>query len=180
MRKKMWLAPALVVFLAATPLFVSCAKETMQNQTDQATQSDVAPAADADTQQSARQQDDRVQPAVGDASAATFIEEKIHFAFDSAVLSEEARQILGQKADYLRANPVIRVTVEGHCDERGTDAYNLALGERRAEAVRDFLVNLGIGVNRFNTVSFGEERPLAMGRDEASWAMNRRAQFVID
>jgi peptidoglycan-associated lipoprotein len=72
------------------------------------------------------------------------------------------------------------VTVEGHCDERGTDGYNKALGERRAEAVKEFLVTLGISSNRLNTISYGEERPIAMGQNEASWAKNRRAQFVIN
>ena len=70
--------------------------------------------------------------------------------------------------------------MEGHCDDRGTSEYNIALGERRAESVRMFLVNLGIDTNRLNTVSYGEERPIAMGHNEASWATNRRAQFVIN
>ena len=179
MRKNMWLAPALVMILATMSFFVSCAKEAIQNQTAQSQTSD---SADTDSRQAARQEEDRARTATegNEAAGTAFTDEKIHFAFDSAVLSEEARRILADKADYLRANPVIRVTVEGHCDERGTDAYNMALGERRAEAVRDFLVNLGIGVNRFNTVSFGEERPIALGQDEASWAQNRRAQFVMD
>jgi len=72
------------------------------------------------------------------------------------------------------------VTVEGYCDDRGTDAYNMALGKRRAESVRDFLVNLGIGRNRLNAVSYGEQRPIAMGQNENAWAQNRRAQFVIN
>jgi peptidoglycan-associated lipoprotein len=109
-----------------------------------------------------------------------FLEENIHFAFDSFVLSDQGRQILNNKADYLRANPDITITVEGHCDDRGTGAYNIALGERRAESVTVFLVNLGIDTNRLNTVSYGEEQPIAMGKDEAFWAENRRAQFAIN
>jgi peptidoglycan-associated lipoprotein len=72
------------------------------------------------------------------------------------------------------------VTVEGHCDERGTEAYNIALGERRAESVKNFLVDMGISANRLKTISYGEERPIAMGQDEASWAKNRRAQFMVN
>ena len=71
-------------------------------------------------------------------------------------------------------------TVEGHCDNRGTEAYNIALGERRAESVKNFLVDLGISANRLKTISYGEERPIAMGQDEASWAKNRRAQFMVN
>jgi peptidoglycan-associated lipoprotein len=108
------------------------------------------------------------------------LDENINFAFDSAVLSDNARQILNRKADYLRTYPGINVTVEGHCDERGTEAYNIALGERRAQSVKNFLVNLGISTDRLNTVSYGEERPVDKGHNEASWAKNRRAQFVIN
>jgi peptidoglycan-associated lipoprotein len=82
------------------------------------------------------------------------------------------------KAEYLRTDLGVTVTVEGHCDERGTDAYNMTLGERRAESVKNFLVSLGISANRLNTFSYGEERPIAMGQNEASWAKNRRAQFM--
>jgi len=83
-------------------------------------------------------------------------------------------------SEYLRANPGVRVTVEGHCDERGTNEYNMALGDRRADSAKDFLVNLGIGADRLNAISYGEERPIAMGQNEASWAKNRRAQFVFE
>jgi peptidoglycan-associated lipoprotein len=113
------------------------------------------------------------------AALTAFVGENIHFTLDSSLLSDQARKILISKAEYLRTNPDITVTVEGHCDDRGTNAYNIALGERRAESVRMFLVDLGIGTNRLNTVSYGKERPIATGHNEASWAENRRAQFVI-
>jgi len=80
----------------------------------------------------------------------------------------------------LNTNSGVTVTVEGHCDDRGTETYNIALGERRAESVKKFLVDLGVSANQLNTVSYGEERPIAMGQDEVSWAKNRRAQFVIN
>ncbi|MHC4609139.1 MAG: peptidoglycan-associated lipoprotein Pal, partial [Planctomycetota bacterium] len=122
----------------------------------------------------------RVEAAAREAAERAFLNESIHFGFDSFVLSDQARQILNSKADYLRLNPDIAITVEGHCDDRGTDAYNSTLGERRAESVTMFLVDLGIGTNRLNTVSYGEERPIAIGHNEASWAKNRRAQFAIN
>ena len=88
--------------------------------------------------------------------------------------------MLKKKAEYLRTNPGARVAVEGHCDERGKDRYNLALGERRAESVKNFLMNMGISASRLNTISYGEKRPIDMGQNEASWAKNRRAQFVLN
>lgn len=109
-----------------------------------------------------------------------FVYDHIHFAYDSAVLSLEAQTILREKARWLRDNPGASVIVEGHCDERGTTEYNLALGDRRAESVRSFLVNLGISAGRMTTVSYGEERPLDAGHNEAAWAKNRRAQFVLE
>jgi len=114
------------------------------------------------------------------AALTAFVAENIQFATDSSRLSDQARQILTSKAEYLRTNPDITVTVEGYCDDRGTNAYNVALGERRAESVKMFLVDLGIGTNRLNTVSYGEERPIATGHNEDSWAKNRRAQFVVN
>jgi peptidoglycan-associated lipoprotein len=83
-------------------------------------------------------------------------------------------------AYYLRKNQDIMVTIEGHCDDRGTNVYNIALGERRAESVKNFFVDLGISVNRLNIISYGEERPIAMGQNEVSWAKNRRAQFMLN
>ncbi|MGE5663895.1 MAG: OmpA family protein [Deltaproteobacteria bacterium] len=122
----------------------------------------------------------RAEAAARLAALTAFVGENVHFAFGSSLLSDQARQILNGKAGYLRSNPDITVTVEGHCDDRGTNAYNVALGERRARSVKMFLVDLGIGTDRLNTASYGEERPVAPGHDEASWAANRRAQFVID
>ena len=101
------------------------------------------------------------------------------FAYDSNVLSSEARANLELSARWLKENPEVKLTVEGHCDERGTEQYNLALGERRASAARDFLVALGIATNRIDTISYGEERPFASGSNEAAWAQNRRAHLWL-
>jgi peptidoglycan-associated lipoprotein len=104
----------------------------------------------------------------------------IYFDFDSSALLPVAQDMLRLKAEHLRAMPQLSVTIEGHCDERGTDAYNLALGERRAEAVKAFMLNLGISANQMNTISYGEERPISLGKNENSWAKNRRAHFAIN
>jgi peptidoglycan-associated lipoprotein len=109
-----------------------------------------------------------------------FVNEDILFAFDSSALTDQTQQILNNMAEYLRTNPRLTATVAGHCDERGTNAYNIALGERRANSVKNVLVSMGIGADRLNTVSYGEEHPVAPGRDKMSWAKNRRAQLVIN
>jgi len=105
-------------------------------------------------------------------------QEPVRFAFDSYALTDEARSSLQRLAECLRQNRVT-VTLEGHCDERGTEEYNMALGERRASAVKRYLVNLGIEENRLRTVSYGKERPVAYGHNEEAWAQNRRVEFVI-
>lgn len=108
-----------------------------------------------------------------------FENDDVQFEFDSANLSMEAQDILRQKAEWLKENPRAKVIIEGHCDERGTNEYNLALGDRRAFSAKSFLVDLGISASRLTTVSYGEERPLDPRASEDAWARNRRAHFVI-
>ena len=103
----------------------------------------------------------------------------IHFEYDSASLTEEARATLEKHALWLQSHRDLKVAVEGHCDERGTVEYNLALGEQRARAARDYLVSLGVAAERLRAVSFGKERPLDPGTGEAAWAKNRRAHFAV-
>ncbi len=105
--------------------------------------------------------------------------EIVFFEFDSDEIGGEAEGKLRLKAAVLAANPNVRLRIEGHADQRGSTEYNLALGQRRAEAVRAFLANYGIDPDRFTTVSFGKERPLVEGDDEEAWARNRRAEFGI-
>jgi peptidoglycan-associated lipoprotein len=102
----------------------------------------------------------------------------VPFEFDSAVLLESARPILDHTADWLRSYPTVTLLVEGHCDERGTVEYNLALGEKRANAAKDYLVSAGVNTSRIETISYGKERPFDMGHDETARAQNRRAHFV--
>jgi peptidoglycan-associated lipoprotein len=105
--------------------------------------------------------------------------QRIQFAFDQHTLSDQARETLAGNAAWLKANPGARVVIEGHCDERGSDEYNLALGERRALAAQNYLVSLGIAASRLSTISYGEERPLTPGQSEEAWEQNRRAEFKV-
>jgi len=103
--------------------------------------------------------------------------ERIHFAYNQFTLDEPARVTLEQNAVFLRNNPTLKVAIEGHCDERGSDEFNLALGERRAVAARNYLVSLGIAADRMSIISYGEEQPLVAASNEEAWAKNRRAEF---
>jgi len=109
----------------------------------------------------------------------TLLATLIHFDFDKANIRAEDAAVLDQKIAILQANPNLRIRISGHCDERGSDEYNLALGNRRATSAKQYLVSHGIDGGRIETVSYGEERPLAPGHDEAAWAQNRRDEFEI-
>ncbi|HSB81334.1 MAG TPA: peptidoglycan-associated lipoprotein Pal [Candidatus Methylomirabilis sp.] len=101
------------------------------------------------------------------------------FDFDKSTLREDQKAALNEGVAWLKANPGVKITVEGHCDERGTSEYNLALGERRAKAVKDYLVAGGIAADRIAAISYGKERPFVLGHDESAWKWNRRGHFVI-
>lgn len=103
----------------------------------------------------------------------------IHFDYDSSSLSPEARDILKTNANYFMRNRVSSIIIEGHCDERGTAEYNMALGERRAEETKKYLINLGVSESMMRTVSFGEEIPLDPASNEEAWSKNRRAHFAV-
>jgi peptidoglycan-associated lipoprotein len=102
----------------------------------------------------------------------------IYFDFDKYNLRDDAKADLKKNVDVMKQDQNLKVTVEGHCDERGTVEYNLALGERRAKSARDYMVNMGVKTNRVSTISYGKERPVALGHDEDAWAKNRRDEFV--
>jgi peptidoglycan-associated lipoprotein len=108
-----------------------------------------------------------------------FINENIYFDFDRSNLDARAQATLRKKAQFLKTYPDVYTTIEGHCDERGTSEYNLALGERRAESAKSFLIDMGIEAYRISTVSFGEERPTCTEKNEACWSKNRRDEFII-
>ncbi len=174
MRKNVWLVLLMVVVLPAMLFTVSCAKKNVE----------AAPAVTQPTDTSAQDQAEKDRLAAEAAAMheafKAFTAEDIHFDFDSSALRPDAQGILQQKANLLMKNPEVKVTIEGHCDDRGTEAYNMALGERRAESAKAFLVNLGVSAGRLSTISYGEEKPLDLGTTEEAYAKNRRAHFVIE
>jgi peptidoglycan-associated lipoprotein len=185
MRKNYWIALALVLSVSAMLFTVSCAKEAVQVQ-PAVTEAPPQPEPQEDLAAKQRAEQERLEAErleaerAAAAALAEFQNQHVYFEFDSSALQPTAQEVLSRKAEYMRTNAGINVTVEGHCDERGTDAYNMALGERRANAAKDYLVNLGIDAGRLNTISYGEERPLDYGHNEEAWAKNRRDQFVVE
>lgn len=113
------------------------------------------------------------------AAARATLTERIHFDYDVAEIRPDAERVLRAKLEILRASPNVILRIEGHCDERGSNEYNDALGNRRAQATVDFFTNFGLGASRFAIVSFGEDRPMANQSNEDAWAQNRRAEFII-
>ncbi|CAB5126708.1 Tol-Pal system peptidoglycan-associated lipoprotein PAL [Olavius algarvensis associated proteobacterium Delta 3] len=193
MRQKLWLGVILFLVLPGLLFTVSCARQQVQSDTTgtQQAQEEAAQEERAQDQQDqdemARQREMEAQQiaeeaAQREAMAARmlFENERIYFEFDSSALLAEAQEVLKRKAEFLRDNPNSRFTIEGHCDERGTEEYNLALGDRRAGSAKAFLVDLGIAPYRITTISYGEERPLDPRSSEEAWAKNRNCQFVLD
>lgn len=190
MKKRIWVVVAMLFVLPGLLLTASCAKKAVKPDASVAkTDDDAAKRAAAEK---ARQEELARQKALEEArlkeeaakrealaARNKFMNENVHFAFDSSVLDTTAQSILKSKADWMKKNPNAPVIIEGHCDERGTVAYNLALGERRAESAKAFLVNMGISAGSMSTISYGEERPVDPGKNEDAWAKNRRAHFVI-
>lgn len=103
----------------------------------------------------------------------------VFFDFDKSNIRDDQKGALGENVSWLKSNPSAKITLEGHCDERGTAEYNLGLGERRAKAVKDYLIAAGIPADRVSTISYGKERPFVLGHDESAWKWNRRGHFVI-
>ena len=175
MRRKLWILLALFLVLPGLLGTVSCAKKTV-------TKEEPAPApapAPPPPPPPPPPVDDSAERAL-EAAKNQFQSESIYFAFDKSVLDDIAQATLKSKAEFLKAYPDIYFTIEGHCDERGTPEYNLALGDRRAESAKSFLIDLGIEAYRISTVSYGEERPVCTEQTEACWAKNRRDGFVIN
>lgn len=185
MRKKIVINIMAVLFLSAMMLTVSCAKKTVATDPstgieNQGSQDGLS--AEEIARQKALEEERLREEALRNALAAEreqFENQDIHFDFDSSELVPDARMLLKEKADFLTKNSALTVTIEGHCDERGTTEYNLALGERRAMSAKRYLQDLGIAEFRMNVISYGEERPLVQGNDESAWSKNRRAHFVI-
>ena len=181
MKKLQFLSLGLALAMLAT---TACSKTTLENQSsvDKIPQvADQTPSSGTDTTSS----DLSGKPLeAADAAAAANeidIKEAVYFEFDSAELNAQNQNSLSQKAKWLQSHPqVAAILIEGHCDERGTDAYNMALGARRADAIKNYLIDLGVPNNKLETQSFGEEKPADPNHNEAAWAKNRRADFVVD
>ena len=184
MRKGKLLTATWVMILAALCFTASCTKKTIQTEPVSMTKPETQMESDRFDEEEGRGylQDDQIrsEAASQETTGPEFVTENIQFDFDSSVLSGKAQWILDKNREYLQANSDVTVTIEGHCDDRGTDTYNVALGQRRAESVKKFLVDRGISSNRLVTVSYGERHPIALGQNEASWAKNRRAQIVVN
>lgn len=168
MQKKVWIVLALLLLVPVFMFTVSCQKRVQA----QAPAPMPAPAP-------------KPAPAPAPAPVAkmevpAFMTERIFFEFDKSALKLEAQALLKKKAEWLKANPAAKLLIEGNCDERGTAEYNLALGERRAESAKKFLVDLGIDAKRISTISYGEERPIDPRHTEEAWAKNRNDGFVIN
>jgi len=168
MQKKVWIVLALLLLVPVFMFTVSCQKRVQA----QAPAPMPAPAP-------------KPAPAPAPAPMAkmevpAFMTERVYFDFDKSALKLEAQALLKKKAEWLKANPAAKLLIEGNCDERGTAEYNLALGERRAESAKKFLVDLGIDAKRISTISYGEERPIDPRHTEEAWAKNRNDGFVIN
>jgi peptidoglycan-associated lipoprotein len=191
MKKNVWTLLALFLILPAMMLSVSCAKKAVDAEPAVTTAPDKPEPMEAKPEPKPEPEPEKpmVDQAALDAVAAKeaamaarnkFINEAVYFDFDSSAILPAAQQVIADKVDYMMANADVKVSIEGHCDERGTNAYNMALGQRRADAVRDFMINLGVYGDRLTTISYGEERPVDYGSNEEAWAKNRRAQLSLD
>ncbi|MBN1474580.1 MAG: peptidoglycan-associated lipoprotein Pal [Syntrophaceae bacterium] len=163
MKKKMTMMGILLVAVFSLALFSGCAEKKA-----------VVAEGTAQEQSSAAQDAAKLS-----AAAAQEALKDINFDFDRSNIGPEARGIMKANADILLKNSDFNIIVEGHCDERGTSEYNMALGERRAQEAKKYLINLGVDGARMKTISYGEERPLDSGSNEEAWAKNRRAHFRV-
>ena len=187
MRKKFWICLALFLVIPGLMFTASCAKQGVtQEEEPMVAEEPTEAAVEEEPMQEVEETPDFSEVEAEQAAREMeqqkmmFLGEHVHFAFDRSDLDATAQEILRRKADFLRDNPDLYITIEGHTDERGTNEYNLALGDRRAESAKAFIVDLGIEAYRISTVSYGEERPLCYDSNEECWAKNRRAAFVIN
>lgn len=184
MRKMIVVLVALVFACSALFLMTSCAKKQVMTGAPEKPPMAAPPPGDAEAYKKAEAERQARLAALASAEQLrgeirAFEAENIFFDFDKSELKPEARAILVKKAEWLRNNEEFSVRIEGHCDERGTNEYNLALGERRANAAWKFLNALGISGNRMTTISYGEERPADPRHDESAWSKNRRDEFKL-
>jgi len=196
MKNRVWINLVMAILVAGLFFTVSCAKKTVVSDAttieDQAkVEAEAAAAAKAKSEEEAARiaqenlndqmaSEKALKEAKIMAAKNRFENQDIHFEYDSSELSSMAKMMLKEKAAWLKTSYNVVVTIEGHCDERGTTEYNLALGERRANTAKTYLVNLGISASRLKTISYGEEQPLDSNKTESSFQKNRRAHFAIN
>lgn len=162
--------------LATLLVLAGCSRKSVSSSPGAPT---APPAQSAPTQPGARGADPGAAGTPGAASANATDLAPVFFGYDSVTLDEAARTVLDRNAALLREHAEWRITIEGHCDERGTVEYNFALGERRAKVARDYLADAGVAAARMQIVSYGKERPFDDGHDEAAWSQNRRAHLEL-
>ena len=167
--------------LAALLVVSACAKRQAPEAPPPAPpqKAEPAPAPAAAPEAAPQPQAPQVRPGSLEDLIASAGADRVFFAYDSSDLDAGSQNVLKKTADWMKRNDSVRVTIEGHCDERGTREYNLALGERRASAVKSYLVSLGVRAARINTISYGKERPEVVGSDDESYARNRRGVTTI-
>ena len=165
MQEKKWIIMALFVVIPALMFSVSCQKKVV----------DATPEPVVEEKEEVVEEKEEV---VVYKAPDMVMQEDIYFEFDKSNLTPVAQDNLLRKAEWLRENPDATITIEGHCDERGTNEYNLALGERRSNAVEQLLVLQGVTQSQIQVISFGEERPVALGHDEDAWHLNRRVEIL--
>jgi peptidoglycan-associated lipoprotein len=185
MNKSIWKYLVIALMIPALLCTVSCSKKNVKADAATAVSDDAAAreakrlAEEKRLREEALEAQRKAALAASSAAKDRFLNDDVYFDFDSAALTTAAQGVLNQKSQWLLANSAGQVTIEGHCDERGTNAYNLALGDRRAQSAKNFLVKLGVSESRLSAVSFGEEKPVDPGHNEAAWSKNRRAHFVL-
>jgi peptidoglycan-associated lipoprotein len=174
MTKRFWIGLALVLVVPGLMFTASCAKKVACGPawTPDAREKPLAAAAPA----TAAAAESREEMVVKD----EFPDEDIHFEYDKSSLLSEAQDNLRAKAKWLMAHPDVSAIIEGHCDERGTNEYNMALGDRRAGSAKSFLVDIGVADSRLTTISYGEEKPVIPESTEEAWSKNRRVHFVME
>ena len=168
-----------LVFLLSIMFVAGCAKKTVYQEEKGIAKEQAAVEQEAAEERAAAAKAAEEGAAVAKAARELYEFRDINFDFDKFNLSEEARELLKKHAGWLNKNKDVMIVVEGHCDEKGTTEYNLALGERRAGAAAKFLVDMGVDAKRIKTISYGEELPLDPGHNEEAWAKNRRAHFIV-
>jgi peptidoglycan-associated lipoprotein len=192
MQKKFLKVLALLLVLSGVLFFVSCAQTDVQSTTPDAPKAQITTEQDAEMMEKDVADEEANQEAAQraieeeairqeqEAAKNMFISEDIYFDYDDSSLKSSAQTVLQRKAVWLRNNPDASALLEGHCDERGTTEYNLALGDRRANSVKTFLVDMGIPSSRLRTISYGEEMPIDTGKNQEAWAKNRRVHFTVE